>query len=78
VAVVRWLRERQETEILAVGHMPDLAALASYLLCGGIEVPLTFKKCAVCRITCQPSVGKGRGVLEWLMQPAQLRLVRSK
>ncbi len=71
---VRWLAEQKVESIMLVGHMPDLSTLASVLISGNAEPRITMKKAAVCAISFSrtlPAEGKGR--LEWLMQPRQLR-----
>lgn len=70
---MNWL-ERQEVESLAVvGHMPDIAEFAQRCLTGRILFSMTFKKAAVCCVDFEEEPAAGRGRLEWLMQPGQLR-----
>jgi phosphohistidine phosphatase len=70
---MNWL-EHQEVESLAVvGHMPDIAEFAQRCLTGRILFSMTFKKAAVCCVEFEEEPAAGRGRLEWLMQPGQLR-----
>lgn len=52
-----------------VGHMPDLALYAAWLL-GTSEDAIDFDKAAAACIHCRNAVAKGTGVLEWLITPA--------
>ena len=71
--LLRWLRRRPCSEALLVGHMPDLAELASALLCGDERLRLILKKAAACGIVFNGAPGPGAGALEFLMQPGPLR-----
>lgn len=72
-AFMNWL-DHQEVESLAVvGHMPDIAEFAQRCLTGRILFSMTFKKAAVCCVEFEEEPAAGRGRLEWLMQPGQLR-----
>lgn len=68
--VVQWLRGNKLGSIMMVGHMPDLAEIASVLICGYPTAGLMFKKAAVCRITFNAEPARGTGTLEWLLPPA--------
>jgi len=70
---VRWLRTLEEQSVMIVGHMPDVAELAGVLLVNRGEFNMVFKKAGVCCIGFEKSPAGGAGVLEWLMQPAQLQ-----
>jgi phosphohistidine phosphatase len=51
-----------------VGHMPDIATYAAWLL-GTREDAIEFEKAAAACINCREAIGKGTGVLEWLVTP---------
>jgi phosphohistidine phosphatase len=70
--VTQWLRGSTLHSVMLVGHMPDLAEIASLLICGTPTAGLMFKKAAVCRITFAASPAPGTGTLEWLLPPALL------
>ena len=71
-ALLTWLREQQHDATVAlVGHEPDLAILASYLLTGREESRLLLKKGACCLIDLPDRSAAGK--LEWLLQPGALR-----
>jgi phosphohistidine phosphatase len=60
--------------IAAVGHQPDLGALASLLLTGDLELAwLPFKKGAVACFETDLDTTQPRGRLEWFVQPSWLR-----
>jgi phosphohistidine phosphatase len=59
---------------MVVGHMPDLAELASILVAGKhASFSMTFKKAAACCITFDEEIDYGTGCLDWLIQPRHLR-----
>jgi phosphohistidine phosphatase SixA len=58
---------------MLVGHMPDMAELAGWLVSPGREVNLVFKKAAVCLVSFPGRPSAGSGELEWLLQPRLLR-----
>jgi len=68
--VLQWLRGNKLSSIMMVGHMPDLAEIASYLICGYPTAGLMFKKAAVCRISFDAAPAPGTGTLEWLLPPS--------
>jgi phosphohistidine phosphatase len=70
--VVQWLRGSKLHSVMLVGHMPDLAEIASLLICGTPTAGLMFKKAAVCRISFDTLPAPGTGILEWLLPPALL------
>jgi phosphohistidine phosphatase len=77
--VVKGLRlHRDCSQILLVGHQPDLGELASHLLTGSANLaPLPFKKAGVAAITVGALPPRSAGVLEWFLTPAQLRSIGS-
>lgn len=72
-AVVEWLRRLRDAQVMIVGHMPDLADIASGLLARGARLDILFKKSAVCCIAFEGRPAEGEGRLEWLMQPREMR-----
>ena len=70
-----WLRGVKEGSVMLVGHMPDVADLASSLVSDGPAIDIVFKKAAVCCISFDGTPRKAAGRLEWLLQPAQLRAI---
>jgi phosphohistidine phosphatase len=64
-------KQRALQSVMIVGHEPDLGFLASHLLgCDGSVIE--FKKGAVCCIEL-PVVARGRGRIQWHLQPKLLR-----
>jgi len=70
-----WLERQEDESVMVVGHMPDIAEFAQRCLTGKILFSMTFRKAAVCCIAFDEEPAAGRGRLEWLAQPAQLRLL---
>lgn len=64
--------------LIIVGHEPDLSSLASLLLCRESENFIQLKKAAAALLEFPNGVAAGKGVLQWLMQPGQLRLLAGK
>jgi phosphohistidine phosphatase len=60
---------------LLVGHMPDMAELASYLLTGTRNLNVEFKKGSVCAIELSSIPPRGPGLLRWMMTPKQMRIL---
>ncbi len=60
---------------LLVGHMPDLAELASFLLTGNRNLNVEFKKGSVCAIEVSSIPPRGPGLLHWMLTPKQMRLL---
>jgi len=71
--VARWLKESREQTVLVVGHMPDVADIASGFLSRRSLLDMTFKKAAVCCVSFQERPAPGEGRLEWMLQPRHLR-----
>ena len=72
-ALIRWLRDARAESVMIVGHMPDLARLASALLAPKGSLDIVFKKSGVCCVSFDDTPAAGAGRLEWLLQPKQLR-----
>jgi phosphohistidine phosphatase len=75
-ALIRWLRGVRAESVMIVGHMPDLAQLASALLAPKVSLDIVFKKSGVCCISLAGTPAAGAGSLEWLLQPKQVRKLR--
>ena len=74
-----WLHQGLWDSVLLVGHMPDLAVLASLLLCGHSTAGIDFKKSAVCCISFLGRPAPGSGYLQWFLPPKPLiMLARGK
>jgi phosphohistidine phosphatase len=71
--LVDWLLTLDAEAVMVVGHMPDVADMASGLLHAGGGIDLVFKKAAVCCISFPGVPAEGAGSLEWLLQPGHLR-----
>jgi phosphohistidine phosphatase len=72
---VNYLKQSHCESVMCIGHMPDLALLASYLISGTDTTEIGFKKAGVCCISFENGIGPGKGCLEWLLQPKQLRKI---
>lgn len=72
-ALIRWMRDVPAETVMIVGHMPDLAQLASAMLTPNAPLDIVFKKSGVCCISFDAAPKAGAGRLEWLLQPKQLR-----
>jgi phosphohistidine phosphatase len=57
-----------EDSVAVVGHMPDLAQLASWLI-GSKKAQIHLAKGGAALIECDPGPVKGAGVLLWLVTP---------
>lgn len=73
--VISWLEKQKSDDIMLVGHMPDLAELASLLISNTPTLDIRFKKAAVCCISFYNKCKSGTGCFEWLLQPKHLRLL---
>ena len=62
------MTEAHVTSAILVGHMPDMARLAGWLLgCGATS--LAFDKATAALVACGKTAEKGRGELRWLVTP---------
>jgi phosphohistidine phosphatase SixA len=77
--VIKGLRaHRRATQILLVGHQPDLGHLASYLLTGSENlVPLPSRKPAWPPSRCRPSAALGR-LTGWFLPRASCAIASSR
>jgi phosphohistidine phosphatase SixA len=61
--------------IMLVGHMPHLAALASFFLVGSNLLRSEFGKAGVMRVSFPGLISPGAARLDWFLQPGQLRKI---
>jgi phosphohistidine phosphatase len=73
---VDFLRQSNNESVMFIGHMPDLALLGSVLISAIPSVKLEFKKAGACCISFSGKAIAGKGTLEWLLQPKQLKKIR--
>ncbi len=71
-AVVDAMSRHTAPCLAAVGHMPDLAELASYLIAGTTNAGLVFRKSGIALIRFEGTARAGAGSLEWLAPPRLL------
>jgi phosphohistidine phosphatase len=72
-AMVGWLgRQKRDASIALVGHEPDLAVLASWLMTGRKGSVVQLKKGAGCMLDLGDDPGAGKARLQWLLTPEQL------
>lgn len=72
------LTSLDESSVMLVGHMPDVAVLACMLLTKQGFFDIVFKKAGVCCVTFEGPVAAGTGSLQWLMQPAQMQVLAKR
>jgi len=65
----RFLRGLESDSVTLVGHMPDLAAYAAWLV-GSKKTQLNLAKAGAAFIESDTGPNKGAGVLTWLITPA--------
>lgn len=66
--LAKLLRDLKGQAVGLVGHMPDLAELACWLI-GGKKAQIDLAKAGVARISCTKGPRKGEGILVWLVTP---------
>jgi len=71
--LVAWLCGLEQQEVMIVGHMPDVAEMASALIADRHDVDIVFKKAAVCHIAFEGEPAPAAGRLECLLQARHLR-----
>jgi phosphohistidine phosphatase SixA len=69
--LARFLERVQGDAVGVVGHMPDLAEFAGWLL-GSRKVQIDLAKAGVACIDCPEGPDKGAGTLVWLVTPEWL------
>jgi len=74
--ILKGLKARRASQLMLVGHQPDLGDLASYLMTGSAsQAPLPFRKAGVAAITVASLPPRTAGLLEWFLTPGQLRAI---
>jgi phosphohistidine phosphatase len=73
-ALIAEVAERGEdlSDVLLVGHEPQLSRLISHLLSGNSSLPITMKKGGLCKLDLSRARYARLAALEWLMTPSQL------
>ena len=71
--LARYLNDLNEDVVAVVGHMPDLAEFAAWLI-GSRKAQLDLDKAGVAGIRCQQGLDKGDGLLFWLVSPVWYKL----
>ena len=66
--VTKFLFKLTANSVALVGHMPDLAEYAAWLL-GSKKVQIAIAKAGVVKIECDSVPDKGAGTLTWLITP---------
>jgi phosphohistidine phosphatase len=66
---------KDKKHVMLVGHEPDVSRLASSFL-GSSRPAIEFKKGALCCIELPSLTRKATGVLQWHLQPKQLRCLK--
>lgn len=64
----RYLRGMDGHSLALVGHMPDLAVYAAWLI-GSKKAQIDIAKAGVACVRFEAKPGKGQGVLSWLVTP---------
>jgi phosphohistidine phosphatase len=65
----RFLRNLKVESVAIVGHMPDISDYLTWLL-GSKKVKIPLEKAGAAYLECGDDLGKGDGVLVWLVTPA--------
>jgi phosphohistidine phosphatase len=71
------LEGMQVESVMAVGHLPGVAEIASLLLCGASDSDLVFKKAATACLSFERPA-PSTAALEWLLQPRELGALASE
>jgi phosphohistidine phosphatase len=66
--LARFIEDLGAEHVALVGHQPDLGKFAAWLI-GSKKAEIDFAKAGVACVHCEQQVGKGEGVLEWLITP---------
>ena len=75
--LLHWLGHAGFGALMVVGHMPDLALMASELIAGDGWAAIEFRKGGACRIDFEDKAAKAAGRLIWLIQPRQFLDLRA-
>lgn len=65
-------------DVLLVGHEPYLSGFISLLCTGGLNLPVTMKKGALCRLQVELLTCGKCAMLEWLVQPRVIGIAAPK
>ena len=65
----RFVRNLQAESVALVGHMPDISDYLTWLM-GSKKVHIPLDKAGTAYLECGDDLGKGDGVLVWLVTPA--------
>lgn len=78
-SLMKWLGKNLPVgkQVALIGHEPHLSRFAGFLLTGQDRAVFTLKKGGACLISFEGRVREGGGRLEWLLEPAELRRIRS-
>ncbi len=74
-ALITALRKLEGERVAVVGHEPQLSMLIAALLCGDQYAPIVLKKGGVAKLLFSDGPAPGKGELQWLVTPKQLRLM---
>jgi phosphohistidine phosphatase len=66
--LTQFVRDLNVESVALVGHMPDLATYAAWLI-GSKRTHLELAKAGIARISFEDMPAKGAGVLNWLVTP---------
>jgi phosphohistidine phosphatase len=66
--LTRFIRGADSERVTLVGHIPDLAEYAAWLI-GGKNAQVHLAKSGVALIECEAGPSKGGGLLAWLVPP---------
>lgn len=70
--MLKWAESLEGESIMLVGHMPDVAVLASALVANG-PLAVHFRKAATMCIRFEGEPRAHHGIMEWFLPPAVLR-----
>ncbi len=73
--VLNWLKTCTEDSLMLVGHLPDLAILATMLITRVEADGIILKKSGVCCIEFDGPLREGLGRLAWLVTPSLLERI---
>jgi phosphohistidine phosphatase len=68
----------QHSEVLVVGHEPQLSGLAGLLLSAGSGVAIRLKKGACVALDLPSTIEPGTAELQWMLTQRQLRKLRKR
>lgn len=75
-AVLDWLSQCSANTVAAVGHEPQLGLLAGLLLASTPRTMVAFRKGGAALFEFPGLAVAGRGVLQWVLTPGQLRSLK--